>query len=348
MKAAQGIFAQLLFIAFASTCLAQAQVGPTSWDKRTPLDEALDLYQDFSGKTVLRSPNLPSLSEFNKPIPSTDTNGMKVVLENELLQHGIQFIPHREVFALAVAAGWSNSPEAQFLATLKPRPTDASPSASLIPNPIDQTPGQEAIPPGTIDFRGADFNQFADLYSMLLHRTILHPSQISCPLFKLRTQTPLTKTGAIYLSELALALNGIAVADDGTNFVQVVSLRQLSDLRLQAPQRQTDEPLIERDDIRPFGGRQFIPGKASKPLRTSANDVVAYYAELTGRSAAPSEKAGRQFILFKAQTRLTKPELLYALETTLALNGLAIIEVDEKTIQVGYVHERKRAERKSQ
>src|SRR5262245_47239501 len=115
MKAAQGIIASLFSVAFAAACLAQAPSGPTQWDTSTPLDEALDLYQDFSGKTVLRSPRLPSLSEFNKPIPSSDTNGMKVVLENELLQHGIQFIPHREVFALAVAVGWSNSPEAQIL-----------------------------------------------------------------------------------------------------------------------------------------------------------------------------------------------------------------------------------------
>ena len=144
----------IALISFSATELSVAQSQPG--EHLTPLDQALELYQEFSGKTLLRSPNLPPLSEFNKPIPSSDTNGMRIVLENELLQHGIQFIPHREVFALAVQVGWSNSPEAQFLATLKPRPTDASPSASLVPNPSDQAPGQEAIPPGTIDFRGAD------------------------------------------------------------------------------------------------------------------------------------------------------------------------------------------------
>jgi len=344
MKALQRMIVVLLFLAIVASCMAQAP----SHDKRSPLDDALDLYQEFSGKTLLRSPNLPTLSEFNPPIPSSDTNGMKVVLENDLLQHGIQLIPHREVFALAVAVGWSNSAEAQFLATLKPRPTDASPSASLVPNPNDQAPGRQAISPGTIDFRGADLNQVADLYSMLINRSILRPSQISCPGFQLRTQTPLTKTGAIYLSELALALNGFAIADDGTNFVQVVPLRQLSSLKLRAPQRQPNETLIGLEDIQQFGGREFLPGKPSKPLRTSANEVVAYYAELTGRTAVPSEKAGRQSVLFKAQTRLTKPELLYALRTTLELNGLAIIELDDKTIQAGYVHELKQARRQSQ
>jgi hypothetical protein len=223
----------IALISFSATELSVAQSQPG--EHLTPLDQALELYQEFSGKTVLRSPNLPPLSEFNKPIPSSDTNGMKVVLENELLQHGIQFIPHSEVFALAVQVGWSNSPEAQFLATLKPRPTDASPSASLVPNPSDQAPGQEAIPPGTIDLRGADLNQVLSLYEMLANRNLLRSSQLSSPTFKLRTETPLPKSGAIYLFELALALNGVATVEDGTNFVQVVPLRQVANLKLQAP-----------------------------------------------------------------------------------------------------------------
>ncbi len=316
----------IALISFSATELSVAQSRPG--EHLTPLDQALELYQEFSGKTLFRSPNLPPLSEFNKPIPSSDTNGMKVVLENELLQHGIQFIPHREVFALAVQVGWTNSPEAQFLATLKPRPTDASPSASLVPNPSDQAPGQEAIPPGTIDLRGADLNQFADLYSMLLNRTLLRSAQISCPTFIVRTQTPLTKSGAIYLLEVALALNGVASVEDGTNFIQIVPLRQLSNLNPRAPQRNPADELV-------------IP----ETIRNPADDLVAYYGKLAGRTAIPSKNAGRQFLLFRAQTRLTKPELLYALETTLALNGLAIIEVDDKTIRAGYVHELKTSER---
>jgi len=153
MKAAQGMFASSLLIAFACACFAQA---PSS-DKRTPLDEALELYQQFGGKTVIRSPNLPTLTEFNKPIPSSDTNGMRIVLENELLKHGIQIIPRREAFALAVEVGWTNSPEAQYLATIKARPTYASPSGSLVPNPTGKVSVHEPIPAGTIDFRGADF-----------------------------------------------------------------------------------------------------------------------------------------------------------------------------------------------
>jgi len=158
MKAARGIFANSLFIAFASACLAQAP----SWDKRTPLDEALDLYQQFSGKTVLHSPNLPNLSEFNKPIPSSDTNGMKIVLENELLNKGVEFVPLGDVIVMAVESGWKNSPTANYISTIKPQ----LPPSPAVPVSNGEKPAEESIPPGTIDFRGADLNQFLDLYAM--------------------------------------------------------------------------------------------------------------------------------------------------------------------------------------
>lgn len=326
-----------------NAALAQAN----SQDHHTPLDEAIELYQEVSGKTVLRSPKLPSLAEFKRPIPSSDTNGLRIVLEYELLTHGIQIVPHREIFALAVEVGWSNSPEAQYLATIKPRSTDASPSASLVPNPADQVPGREAIPPGTIDFRNADVNQVLDLYGMLLNRTILRSAQLSSPTYSLRTQTPLTKSGAIYAMETLFALNGIAAVEDGTNFVQVAPLKQVPNLALHAPQPIQGEPRIAAERVR-FGGTVFQPGKPPKHFPDSANDVVSLYAELTGRSAVQSDKAGRQSILFKAQTELTKSEVLYGLETALALHGLTIIEVDDKTIQAGYVRERKKTEKKSQ
>src|ERR1041385_4849677 len=106
MKAASTALAALLVLVAAPLyCRAQ----PTQ--PHSSLDDALELYQAFSGKTVIRSPRLPPLSEFAKPIPSSDTNGMRVVLEGELLKHGIQIIPHREIFALAVEVGWSKSPE---------------------------------------------------------------------------------------------------------------------------------------------------------------------------------------------------------------------------------------------
>lgn len=344
VKASIANVAQALSIVLAGT----SAFGQTESPKRlSPLDEAIELYQEYSGRTVLRSPNLPNLPEFTKPVPFSDTNGMKVVLENELLKHGIEFVPLPDVFALAVESGWKNSPVATYVNTIKSRATEAPVSPSVSPASDHQNPAEEAIPAGTIDFRGADIFQVADLYGMLRNRTVLRSRYLSSPTFALRTETPLTKSGAIYLVELAMALNGIATADDGSNFVQIVPLKRLSSLQLRAPSPIASEPRIAAERVR-FGGTVFQPGKPPDHLPGSANDVVSYYAELTGRIAVQSASAGRQTVLLRAQKGLTRSEVLYALETTLASEGIAIIEVDEKTIRAGYIRERNDGQNKAQ
>jgi hypothetical protein len=312
----------LMVLAFGGPAFAQGQPG----DRLSPLDKALELYQEFSGRTVLRSPNLPSLPEFNPPIPSSDTNGMRMVLENELLNKGIELIPLRDDITMAVEPGWKNSPTANYIATIKPRPSQVVPKSNQEKSP------EELIPRGTIDFGGADINQFLDLYAMLLNRSLLRWPIVPST-FKLRTQTPFTKSAVIYLLEVSLALNGIASVDDGTNFLQIVPINQIANLKLGAPQRNPTDALLKPNAIRDF---RSSPG----------SKLVDYYAELTGRTTLSPGQVGTAGIAFKAQTPLTKPELLYALETTLALNGVAIVEVDEKTIQAAYLHELKRADKK--
>jgi hypothetical protein len=322
---------------------------PPPRDHQTPLDEALELYQQYSGKTVLRSPNLPSISEFDKPIPSSDTNGMRVVLENELLNKGVELISLDDAIAMAVESGWKNSSAANYIATIKRRPAQVLAAASNVPAPDGEKPAEDSIPPGTVDFRGADIHQFLDIYALLLNRNLLRSPIISST-FKLHTQTPLTKSAAIYLLEVSLALNGIASVDDGTNFVQIVPINRIANVKLQAPQRNADDPVLNPTTSREFGYLHSpMPGKGEqKASQGPVNDMVAYYAELTGRTAVPASNAGRMLAIFKAQTPLTKAEMLYALDTTLALNGVAIIEVDDKTIRAGYMNERTEAAKKSQ
>lgn len=79
---------------------------------------------------------------------------------------------------------------------------------------------EEMIPPGTIDFRGADLNQVLELYAMLRQRTILRAANLASPTFVLKTQTPLTKSEAIKALDAMLALNGIAIVDVGDKFAK--------------------------------------------------------------------------------------------------------------------------------
>lgn len=79
---------------------------------------------------------------------------------------------------------------------------------------------EEILPPGTIDFRGADLNQVLDLYSQLSGRRILAASNLASPTIVLEQKKPLTKSEAVRALDAALGLNGIAIVDIGDKFAK--------------------------------------------------------------------------------------------------------------------------------
>jgi len=101
-----------------------------------------------------------------------------------------------------------------------PSETDTNIESVIEPKPGPTNAPEEMIPPGTIDFRGADLNQVLELYAMLRQRTILRAANLASPTFVLKTQTPLTKTEAIKALDAMLALNGIAIVDVGGKFAK--------------------------------------------------------------------------------------------------------------------------------
>ncbi len=60
--------------------------------------------------------------------------------------------------------------------------------------------------------------------------------------------------------------------------------------------------------------------------------MVEIYADLTNQQAAPSKINGQMPVRFEVKTAVTKEELLYAIETTLKLHGLAIGNVEANQI----------------
>lgn len=101
-----------------------------------------------------------------------------------------------------------------------PSETDTNIENVIEPKPGPTNAPEEMIPPGTIDFRGADLNQVLELYAMLRQRTILRAANLASPTFVLKTQTPLTKTEAIKALDAMLGLNGIAIVDIGDKFAK--------------------------------------------------------------------------------------------------------------------------------
>jgi hypothetical protein len=82
------------------------------------------------------------------------------------------------------------------------------------------TSPEELIPPGTIDFRGADLNQALELYGHLTGRSVMRSDNLPSPIFLLDAKQPMTKSQAIRALDMAFAANGIAIVDVGDKFAK--------------------------------------------------------------------------------------------------------------------------------
>ena len=100
----------------------------------TPLEAALNVYAELTGNTILRVSLLPPLQGFiADPLPA-DTNAAVALIESELRRNGIDMVPDGELFVRVMPVGWSNSPMAGFLTTLKPPlpDKDVVPAGSIL------------------------------------------------------------------------------------------------------------------------------------------------------------------------------------------------------------------------
>ena len=126
--------------------------------------------------------------------------------------------------AAAAAAAAANAPSAPSAdPNVQPRYAPANNYAPAAPAEPDQP--EEMIQPGTIDFEGVDVVQVLEVYSKLVHRTLLRAGLPQASII-LKTETPLTKTETIQALQAVLALNGIAVVNVGDKFVKVVPVEQ--------------------------------------------------------------------------------------------------------------------------
>ena len=74
---------------------------------------------------------------------------------------------------------------------------------------------------------------------------ILRPLALPYAAIKFRSQTVLTTDEVSYGLTVVLALNGIAVLDDGDKFVQIVPIVQAARVKPNAPRPEKDSALID-------------------------------------------------------------------------------------------------------
>lgn len=217
---------------------------------------------------------------------------------------------------------------------------------------------QETLSVGMIDFTSADLRQVLDNYGYLSQRTVLRPATLPAPMITLKTQGGLTREEAVYAIATVCALDGISVVDDGTKFVQVVPTAQWPPVQAHAPKAEpgvklfdpkkvpsmgvsnnhwplTETERLEQELRRAFYELMHLPDPAKRPT----GRLLKLYAGLASKTVVPSKDFDGLPVWFHIETPLTRSELLYAIETTFVLHGLAIIPVDDHTIRLGRLEE---------
>jgi hypothetical protein len=305
-----------------------------------PLEAALDAYSEITGRTILRSSFLPAFQGFSAdPLPA-DTNAAVALIESELRRHGIDLVPDGELFVRVMPAGWSNSPMAGFLATLRA-----------------PAPDKDKLPTGTVLFALADADYVLRIYAELRTRTIIRPGYLGLPPLGLKPHQALTRGQTGYALTVLLAVNGVAAVDDGNKFVQLVPVQDWSKIETHSPKPQPGAELLDPKEIPKLNGerpanplnrlneiyrRYFHDSPPWTPR--PADQLAGFYAELTEQQAVGSKNYGRRLVRFEVTTPLTKEEVLYAIETTLKLDGLALTKVEGEKISVISLGEKWRTE----
>jgi hypothetical protein len=214
------------------------------------------------------------------------------------------------------------------------------------------------FPGGAMNWTGADLDFVTTIYRQFRSRTLLHPITLALAPVVLKTRQAMSKNEMSYAITVLLAINGVAAVDDGEKFVQLVPVPQWREVQPRAPIPGTNAPLFDPKKIPkspPGPPTAMVKRMDQLYLRLFHNQppwtprpvdqLVEIYADLTDQRAAPSRIHGQNPVRFDISTPLAKEELLYAIETTLKLNGLAIANVEANRISAVSLGEKLRLER---
>jgi hypothetical protein len=313
--------------------------------------DPLDEYGRLIAKTILRPTALPHLPDsITADLPADKTNAIARI-ERAFSEQGLAILPDGPHFVRIIPKADRDS-----LTNAPLRGAELAPSkASAMPE------RGTSVEPGMIDFRQADLSQVLEIHAALTQRTVLRSITLPSPPICLATSCLLNKDELVYALKTVLALNGICVVDDGSKFVQVVPIAMRDAVTTGAANPEPGAKLFDPKKVPDLGFSEThvpqTPGERIEqeferlrkafddfmhmpdPNRNPARRLLGLYAVLAGKTVEPSKNFDARPIWFHVQTPLTKSELLYAIDKTFELNGLAIIPVDEHRIRLGALME---------
>jgi hypothetical protein len=195
-----------------------------------------------------------------------------------------------------------------------------------IPGPQERggSAGPDARHPASLWIQQAPLRQVLEIYGELTKRTILqHPQSGATRLsFEVQAAGP---AQAVTAFRERLEKAGLALIPDGTKFLQVLPAALTNTARPQSDRLATPARAIP---VPPPAGTT-IPNGVVRLTDTDVSQVLDLYGEVVGRTARNQDPVSGPRLNLHSNTPLSYPELLYALDTLLAWNGLRIILHDD-------------------
>ncbi len=294
------------------------------------LSLVLALYQELSGRTVLRPQSLPECRldlRIDSELPVAEAIR---ALNAALTEKEISLEPYGDKLVLAVRTG-----ERERLLASLPQP---APSPATTTGRTRADIKDDILPAGAIKFVGADLVQFLAIYQELSGRTLLQDPRLPPVKITVQTQTPLTRREALAMCDTLMALNNISMVPPGEKFVLVVSnghLDKLSNLltRLSAASIGRSAAMTPVSTSA-TAGESSIPAGAVSLNEAALPQVLELYQTLTRRRVEPAPNVPPIRFSVRNQGPLTAGELVYAFDVLLGLHNLALLSKGDNQFQL--------------
>ena len=178
-------------------------------------------------------------------------------------------------------------------------------------------------PAGPVAFNGASLREVLWVYQELTGRTVIHSPILVHSSINLETAPGQPLEDCARQIEKVLRGKGTVLKTHGKEFAFAVPAKQEEEIELiPDPPPPAAEQAAAAQETFPSGLIKFIDGDYLQ--------AVDVYSELVGRTVLWAPVASRCKVTVKSQTRLSRSQAAWLIQSTLALGGLAIVPSGEK------------------
>jgi type II secretory pathway component GspD/PulD (secretin) len=199
------------------------------------------------------------------------------------------------------------------------------------------------IPVPGIVFEDVSLNVVLQLFAQFTNRNLLRSPYLPATSFSLRASAK-DQAGAARVLEQALVAKGLSIIPDGEKFLMIVPKSEAARVNPHAPRPKASTGSgTKTQAVTPGTG-----GTEEEPIAPGLIDfrnadtrqVVDIYSSMVGRTFDPGgPPIVNGTISFRTQTRLTKEEALYAIETMLRWNGIKLVPEGKDKLKAARVQE---------